>query len=298
MPIATHHILTLEIRKSDAEALAERIESEWGYSVIQLERPNHDRAWLEMYFEQPVEAEIAATVMRQWPEVFGLLIRQESPRDWQTFWRHHFHASTIGDHLRIVPIWEKETAGEASGGRKTIWLDPGLSFGTGDHFTTRFCLEMIDRLVPVCAARVQPIRSMLDIGTGSAILAIGARLLGVEQVVGFDNDAIALEQAHENVALNELTGQITLSVSDITTTLPPPGSFDLVCANVYTTILLQIAPAVCACSGRYLVLSGIRDPELDQISIAYTALGFEEIFRDGNGEWGGLAFQRVQKGLS
>lgn len=298
MPIATHHILTLEIRKADAEALAERIESEWGYSVIQLERPNHDRAWLEMYFEQPAEAEIAAVVLRQWPEVFGHQIRQESPRDWQTFWRHHFHASTIGDHLRIVPIWEKDETDEAVDGRKTIWLDPGLSFGTGDHFTTRFCLEMIDRLVPVCALRQQPVRSMLDIGTGSAILAIGARLLGVEQVSGFDNDAIALEQAHENVALNKLTGQITLSVSDITTDPPPPGSFDLVCANVYTTILLQIAPSVCACSGRYLVLSGIRDPELDHVSMAYTALGFEEIFRDGNGEWGGLAFQRIQKGLS
>ena len=298
MPIATHHILTLEILRADAESLAERIESEWGYSVIQLERPNHDRAWLEMYFQQATEAEIAAAVMGAWPEVFGHQIRQESPRDWQTFWRHHFHTSSIGDHLRIVPIWEKDTAGKATDGRQTIWLDPGLSFGTGDHFTTRFCLEMIDRLVPAAAARNQPVRSMLDVGTGSAILAIGARLLGVEKVCGFDHDAIALEQAIENVALNGLTGQITLSVSDITTDPPPEGSFDLVCANVYTTILLQIAPSVCACSGRYLVLSGIRDPELDQVSIAYTALGFEEIFRDGNGEWGGLAFQRAPKGLS
>jgi ribosomal protein L11 methyltransferase len=298
MPIATHHILTLEILRNDAESLAERIEADWGYSVIQLERPNHDRAWLEMYFEQAMEAEIAATVMGAWPEVFGHQIRQESPRDWQTFWRHHFHTSSIGQHLRIVPIWEKDHAGEAVGGRQTIWLDPGLSFGTGDHFTTRFCLEMIDRLVPAAAARNQPVRSMLDVGTGSAILAIGARLLGVEKVCGFDYDAIALEQAFENVALNGLTGQIALSVSDITRDPPPEGSFDLVCANVYTTILLQIAPSVCACSGRYLVLSGIRDPELDQVSIAYTALGFEEIFRDGNGEWGGLAFQRVPKGLS
>ena len=298
MPIATHHILTLEILRANAESLAERIESEWGYSVIQLERPNHDRAWLEMYFQQATEAEIAAAVMGAWPEVFGHQIRQESPRDWQTFCRHHFHTSSIGDHLRIVPIWEKDTAGKATGGRQTIWLDPGLSFGTGDHFTTRFCLEMIDRLVPTAAARNQPVRSMLDVGTGSAILAIGARLLGVEKVCGFDHDAIALEQAIENVALNGLTGQITLSVSDITTDPPPEGSFDLVCANVYTTILLQIAPSVCACSGRYLVLSGIRDPELDQVSIVYTALGFEEIFRDGNGEWGGLAFQRAPKGLS
>ncbi len=295
MSIAQHHILTLEVRKKDAEQLAGRIESEWGYSVIQLERPNHDRSWLEMYFTQPGEAEIAAAVMRKWKVVVGHQIREESPRDWQTFWRHHFHTTEIGRRLRIVPVWEKEQAGRARAGRKTIWLDPGLSFGTGDHFTTRFCLEMIDRLVPAAHGGKPAIRSMLDIGTGSAILAIAARLLGVEKVAGFDHDAIALEQAHENVALNRLTGKIKLGVADITTD-PPKGSFDLVCANVYTTILLQIAPAVCACTRRHLVLSGIRDPELDQVSMAYAAMGFEEMFRDGNGEWGGLALQRVKKG--
>lgn len=295
MPIATHHILTLEVRKASAEKLASRIESDWGLSVIQLERPGHDRSWLEMYFTQPEQAALAAEVMRSWRGVAGHMIREESPRDWQTFWRHHFHTTDVGRRLRIVPIWEKEKAGRARGGRKTIWLDPGLSFGTGDHFTTRFCLEMIDRLVPAPKRGGSPaVRSMLDIGTGSAILAIAARLLGVPKVVGFDHDAIALEQAHENVALNKLSGQIKLGVADITTD-PPKGSFDLVCANVYTTILLQIAPAVCACARRHLVLSGIRDPELDQVSMAYAAQGFEETFRDGNGEWGGIALQRMKK---
>jgi len=288
MPLPQHHILTLEIKKSDAEQLAARIEEEWGYSVIQLERPNHDHSWLEMYFEQPGEAEIAAAVLSAWPEVIGHLIRRESPRDWQTFWRHHFHTTDVGEQLRIVPIWEKGPE-STNTNRKIIWLDPGLSFGTGDHFTTRFCLEMIDRLVPA-----EKITSMLDVGTGSSILAMAARLLGVERVVGFDNDAIALEQAHENVRLNGMTGQISLHVSDITKD-PPNGSFDLVCANVYTTILIAIASSVSQATGKYLVLSGIRDPELDQVSHAYTELGFEEIFRDGNGEWGGLAFKRIQK---
>ncbi len=293
MPITTHHILTLEVRRKDAEALAEAIGTEWNTSVIHLERPNHDRAWLELYFDQPGQAEIAAAVLGQRRGVLGHGIRQESPRDWQTFWRHHFHTTLVGDHLRIVPVWERATAGRTPRGRKTIWLDPGLSFGTGEHFTTRFCLEMIDRLVPARPGRAR-VRSMLDIGTGSAILAIAARLLGAENVTGFDHDAIALEQARENVALNRLRGKITLDVADITEQ-PPKGSFDLVCANVYTTILLQIAPAVCACSGRYLVLSGIRDPELDQVSMAYAAQGFDEMVRDGNGEWGGLALVRRKK---
>jgi ribosomal protein L11 methyltransferase len=216
MPLPQHHILTLEIEKSDAESMAARIEEEWGYAVIQLERPNHNRSWLEMYFDQPGEAEIAAAVMGAWPEVKGHIIRRENPRDWQTFWRHHFHTTDIGQHLRIIPVWEKSPEATKTS-RKIIWLDPGLSFGTGDHFTTRFCLEMIDRLVPA-----GNIHSMLDIGTGSSILAIAARLLGVERVEGLDHDAIALEQAHENIRLNNLTGQISLSVSDITKN-PPNG---------------------------------------------------------------------------
>lgn len=289
MPLPQHHILTLEIDRANIESVAGRIESDWQLAVIQLERPGHERAWLEMYFEQPGEADIAAAVMRGWPEVKATQIRTETPRDWQTFWRHHFHTTTIGDHLRIVPVWEKDQVKKDSG-RINIWLDPGLSFGTGDHFTTRFCLEMIDRLVPAGG-----IRTMLDIGTGSSILAIAARHLGVEQALGLDHDAIALEQARENIAMNGLEGKIQLEVSDILAN-PPHGSFDLVCANVYTSILIDIAPAVRACTGKYAVLSGIRDPELDLVAAAYVAQGFEEFYRDGNGEWGGLAFKRQREG--
>lgn len=285
MPLPQHHILTLEIARDDIDAVAARIESEWGLSAIQLERPGHDRGWIEMYFENEHEAAVAAAVMKQWKQVQGWQVRRDNPRDWQTFWRHHFHTTNIGKHLRIVPVWEREQSPDEPG-RKTIWLDPGLSFGTGDHFTTRFCLEMIDRLVPG-----GDVKSMLDIGTGSSILAIAARHLGAARVLGTDNDAIALEQARENIALNGLAGMIDLAVSDILTE-PPHGSFDLVCANVYTSILIDIAPAVCNCAGRYAVLSGIRDPELDLVAAAYAAQGFEEIFRDGNGEWGGLAFKR------
>ncbi|HMO50617.1 MAG TPA: 50S ribosomal protein L11 methyltransferase [Kiritimatiellia bacterium] len=282
-----HYIVTLEVAVGALESLAERIGETWGLPVIQLERPGHDRGWLELYVEEPDQAEIIRTVMAGWPEIMATQIRRETPRDWQVFWRHHFHATLIGRHLRIVPLWEKESAPEMPE-RKTIWLDPGLSFGTGDHFTTRFCLDRIDHWTP--GGRV---RSMLDVGTGSSILAIAARLLGAEHVVGLDHDAIALEQARENIRLNGLEGQIELTVSDILAE-PPKGSFDLVCANVYTTVLLQIAPALARCTGRYLALSGIRDPELETVSAAYTALGLMEVFRDGDGEWGGLAFERME----
>jgi ribosomal protein L11 methyltransferase len=170
--------------------------------------------------------------------------------------------------------------------RETIWLDPGLSFGTGDHFTTRFCLEMIDRVVDG-----KEIASMLDVGTGSSILAIAAARLGTRKTVGTDNDEIALEQARKNVELNGLAGQIELYTSDIMLAAPE-GAFDLVCANVYTTVLIAIAPALAASTKKILVLSGIRDHELDEVAMAFTARGMKEFFRDGDGEWGGLAFRK------
>jgi len=287
MPHPIHYILTLEIFRDSTEAIADQLESDWGFNVIQLERPGHDHAWLEVYFEDMAEAEVTAAVVRDWPSVRGVQIRRESPRDWQTFWRHHFHTTEIGRHLKIVPVWEKDNQANEPSNRKVIWLDPGLSFGTGDHFTTRFCLEMIDRFVPDGS-----VKSMLDIGTGSSILAIAAKLLGAERVVGTDHDAIALEQARENLKLNGFEAQIELSVSDILQE-SPKGSFDLVCANVYTTILIEIAPSVCAAAKHYVVLSGIRDPELELVAETYRALGLKEVFRDGNGEWGCLAFKNV-----
>jgi len=282
----TQHIVTLEIGRQHADQVMEKIESSWGHPVIQLERPGHAFVWLELYIEQPAEAEIIRMVAAGWPEVRAAAVRTENPRDWKTFWRHHFHATNVGDHLRIVPVWEEASAYE-SGDRKVIWLDPGLSFGTGDHFTTRFCLEMIDRLVPAGG-----IDSMLDVGTGSSILAIAAHILGVSRIIGIDHDAYALDQARENLKLNAIATGVELKVSDITEA-PVEGAFDLVCANVYTSVLLSIAGPLVDCTGRYLVLSGIRDPELDEVGRVYREYGMAEIFRDGNGEWGGLAFEKT-----
>jgi ribosomal protein L11 methyltransferase len=287
-PPVSHHIVTLEIDRADADPLAARLEDAWDLSVIHLERPGTERMWLEVYLEDPAAAELIRAVATAWPGVHATTIRRETPRDWQTFWRHHFHPTNIGRRLRIVPVWEQDTVPPAPD-RATLLLDPGLSFGTGEHFTTRFCLERIDALTAD-----HPIHSFLDVGTGSGILAMAAARLGIPRVAAFDHDAIALEQARENLALNHLAGHIDLSVANVLETAPA-GSFDLVCANVYTTILIAIAPALRACAGRYLVLSGIRDPELDDVAAAYAGPDFEEIFRDGDGEWGGLAFRRITK---
>jgi ribosomal protein L11 methyltransferase len=167
-----------------------------------------------------------------------------------------------------------------------VVINPGLSFGTGDHFTTRFCLEMIDSLsLPQAPA------SFLDVGTGSGILAIAAARLGARRVVATDNDERALEHARANAKLNGMSKRIRWVVSDITADALPTGGFDIVCANLYGTLLAGVAPALVRAAKKRLILSGIREQETDMVSDAFIEAGARETVRDGNGEWSGLVFE-------
>ena len=280
---ADQSVLTLEADAAYADELAAWLEARFGKSPVQLQRPDSNRVWIELYFDTDAEAVRASRASAGQPGVLGAGTRLCRARDWQSFWRHHFHAHDVGTRLRICPTWEARR--DRAPGRVRLLLDPGLSFGTGEHFTTRFCLEMLDTL----CQKSRPL-SMLDVGTGSGILAMAAAKLGVRRVLGTDNDAQALEQARRNLALNRLGRRIRLAVMDITTA-PPPGRFDLVCANIYARILIEVAPALVRCAQKHLVLSGIREHELDGVAETYLDLGLREIGRDGDGQWGGLVLE-------
>ncbi len=283
MHAASYTVLTIETDTAHAAALAERMEAELGRSVVQVERAPAREVWLEVYFEDPAEAARALPAWKGRRHVQAAALRRCEARDWQSFWRHHFHAHNIGRTLRIVPMWEREA--RAPKGRHKLVLDPGLSFGTGEHFTTRFCLEMIEHL---CEKR-QP-RSLLDVGTGSGILAVAALRLGIPRVTAFDNDAQAVAHAEENLRLNRLAGRARLEVRDLARGLPRPRH-EVVCANVYGLVLQEWAPVIARGVGRWLVASGIREAELDGVAMAYEAQGGREIARDGDGQWGGLVLE-------
>lgn len=278
---ATQTVLTLETSSARADTLAADLETRLRRPVIQLLRPGSTTTWLELYFDQEVEALLAQRALRHLPGVQGTGLRGCAARDWQSFWRHHFHAHDVGDRLRIVPVWESRT--DRAGKRIRLVLDPGLSFGTGEHFTTRFCLESLDRL---CRPPRRP-ASMLDVGTGSGLLALAAAKLGVRRVVAYDNDPQCLIHARANLRRNGVLARVKLGLHDLLQD-PPPGTFDLVCANVYGRVLMDAAPALARCTRRHLVLSGLREHELDGVAEAYQALGGREIVRDGDGQWGGL----------
>ncbi|HMP77045.1 MAG TPA: 50S ribosomal protein L11 methyltransferase [Kiritimatiellia bacterium] len=286
-PPADIAVLTVETDAAGADALAERLEARWQRPTVQLQRPNSNCAWIELYFDRDIEALLAAHAIRDWPGVHAAQPRVCRGRDWMSFWKHHFTIRDVGKRLRIQPIWEKARA--APPGRKRIWLDPGLSFGTGEHFTTRFCLEQLDRL-----RDRRPFASVLDVGTGSGILAIAAARLGAKRVLAFDHDAQALEQARANVRRNNVSRTVRLAVRDFVANGLPKGRFDVVCANVYSRLLIDAAPALAGACRGHLLLSGIRELELDGVADAFIAQGGREIVRDGDGEWGGLVFSWIR----
>jgi ribosomal protein L11 methyltransferase len=280
-------ILTLETDAARADENYDWLAEAFARPVVQLTRPGHHRVWLEVYFETHIEAAIAEKICARRRGVRATKIRTTRTRDWLTFWKHHFKPQNIGTQLRICPVWSPEAA--RAPGRKTILVDPGLSFGTGEHFTTRFCLEMVDRVCQNSA----PV-SMLDIGTGSGILAIAALKLGCKRAIGTDNDGTALEQARKNARLNRTGDRLKFCVQDILTE-SPRTKYDLVCANILGPLLQQAAPHIARATKRHLVLSGIREMELDGVAEAYLQLGGREVGRDGDGEWGGLLFEFGKK---
>lgn len=286
---AIQYIATAEVPHARADELYDELQERFGRPVVQLSRPGHHRVWLEIYFDREADARRAAKALAGLRGVAGTAVRKSEPKQWLSFWKHHFKPQDIGRKLRICPVWRRSEGRRP--GRKTLWVDPGLSFGTGEHFTTRFCLEMIDRL---CEKRA-PL-SVIDVGTGSGILAMAAVRLGCRTVVGTDNDAQALVQARKNLSLNRLTARVQLREEDITQRAPA-RRYELVCANILGPVLIEVAPALAALTGRHLVMSGIRETDLDGVAAAYQTLGGREIARDGDGEWGGLLFEFDRKSM-
>jgi len=281
---ASWTVVTLLTGADRAEALADWAREASGVEPVQLLKPRDTRAWLDLYFDDAPAAQRFLKASESQRLVLGRSVRICRPRDWQRFWRRHFKVLTVGGRLRIVPEWSR--VGRPPRGVRDLRIEPGLSFGTGTHFTTRFCLE---RLAVHCRGG-RP-RTMLDAGTGSGILAIAAVRLGAGRALATDNDPQALEAARDNARRNRTGARIRFAVADILAGAPR-GRFDLVCANLYGPLLLESARALAAATRHTLLLSGIREIEADAVADAYAAEGLSEIVRDGDGEWCGLEFTR------
>ncbi len=206
--------------------------------------------------------------------------------DWAGGWKKHFKPLRVGSRFVICPTWE---AFDADPLDRVLLIDPGMAFGTGHHETTRLCLEWLEEFIGTGESPES--RTVLDVGTGSGILAVGAALLGFPLVVGLDNDPEAIEVARESIRINGVGRQVTL-VSG--TTADVREAFDIVIANIQSQPLIRMAAELVRCAkihGR-LVLSGILLEQLDDVKRAYVQRGLRLTGSKAAGEWGLLVFER------
>lgn len=183
--------------------------------------------------------------------------------DWQNAWKKYYHAMDIGKRLAIVPGWEQYDTD-----RTAITMDPGMAFGTGTHETTALCLEVLDE-------RVRGGERVLDIGTGSGILAIAALKLGAAAAEGVDIDPMCVRTAGENAARNGVEDRLTVLVGDLSD--KASGVYDLITANIVAAAILSLAPHVPAllAPGAVFIASGIIDTRKEEVLAGLRAAGLE-----------------------
>jgi len=271
--------LTLLVAAEQAQAVCEWVREALHKEPVETTQPLSEDALIEVYFDSLLEARIAQKALPKECFIQSSEAEEYKAQDWTTFWQHHFHAMDMGNTLRVVPEWEPAP----DDGRINIIINPGLSFGTGGHFTTRFCLEALDEAVHT----LQP-QSMIDAGTGSGILSIAALKLGIPDVQAFDHDPVCIEQCGINAARNGVENRIHFFQADVLEPEWCAKPADLVCANILSSVLLDAAPLIKRATKKRMLLSGIREIEADAVADTFVQLGCREVSRDGDGKWCGL----------
>ncbi len=202
--------------------------------------------------------------------------------DWAEYWKASFTPFRIGRHLVVRPSWT-EYAPEP--GDRVIELDPGMAFGTGTHETTALCASWLEELVT-------PGMKVMDLGTGTGILAIAAALLGASDVLATDIDPVAVRVARENAAKNRADGAVRAVQADVLAGIGETAH--LVVANIITDVILRIAPAVFdhVEPGGTFLCSGISADRGGEVENALAAAGFSDVRRRVKGEWAAFAAKK------
>lgn len=196
--------------------------------------------------------------------------------DWQNNWRQYFKPMAIGEKLLIRPVWIDDYDAQD---RKVLNIEPGLAFGTGNHETTKLCLESLENYVTGETR-------MLDVGCGSGILSVAGMLLGAKSVTGVDIDKLAVKVARENGALNGF-GEPAFHMIHGNLADEVEGAFNLVTANIVADAIISLTPAVrqFLSPGAVYIVSGIIDPRADAVAACLEENGFRLIRRRNDNGW-------------
>lgn len=268
---------------------------EW-LAVEQSSLYDTEAVFVKAYFQKDIAAEqLVQSVEQKLEEVasFGLnigkatvLVQNVEESDWADAWKKYYFPVRVTRYLTVVPSWlsyDKEQDDE-----KLIQLDPGLAFGTGTHPTTQLSLAAMEQYI-------RGGETLLDVGTGSGVLSIAAKLLGASKVTAFDIDELATRVSKENIALNPEIGEIDVYENNLLVGVNQVS--DVIVANILAEILVQM-PADAYRNlhdDGVLILSGVIEAKVSEVRLAYEAVGFQLKQRSTTGEWNCLVFTKKEQ---
>ena len=283
--------------EQDFQSFLENNHQYWDYVDEDLEASMKGKSRITFYLPADDEGFARLGALRTALQTFkeahagqygSLLMTMENLKDsdWENNWKQYYKPMEIGERLLVIPEWEQENVrGQAKyAGKVPLILEPGLTFGTGSHATTRLCLTALERAV-------HGGERVLDLGCGSGILSIAALTLGAASAAAVDIDDKCLTVAYENAALNGIgrdryTVLVGDAVSDRALKAQLGGGYDIVVANIVADVIIGLAPSVRQFlkHGGLFLCSGIIDTRADEVAAALRHAGWTiEDTRSGEG---------------
>ena len=282
IPNKVWNLLSLEIARGADEFAASCLFDLGTTGIVTLEE-GAEYMKIGAYFDELTDpSDVAAAVKTEFSragrakDLREAIISSVADQDWMEKWKEGFEPTAVGERLIIAPSWKLPAAD--TGGRTVIQIDPGMAFGTGTHETTRLCLQLIERYWR--GGR------LLDVGTGTGILAIAAGLLQPEsQITAIDVDPLAVQVAHQNTAINKVT-----SCVDVAEGQPHElvgQGFDVVVANLTAEVIVDLIEDLAGSlkSGGLMILSGILNVLRADVEKCLEDRRFKIVERREAGEW-------------
>jgi len=273
--------LTAAVDSSDVDVVAEVL-GRFGYGGVAIDEQGN-QATVKVFLpidnflakrRSELEESLAHLVLKN---PLMLHERERVEQDWETLWKKHYKPLPIGERLIIKPSWEDYTA---TSEQVVIEIDPGMAFGTGQHATTRGCLVALER-------HLRRGMAVLDLGTGSGILAIAAAKLGASQVLALDINPAAVSVARSNAQANGVSDAVAVTLGTLPKDKTWRRNFDLVVANITAQVIDELAePLVRSLKPQgILIAGGIIEERLEEVSMRLQKEGARIIGVLSDVEW-------------